>query len=173
MKLFSVLLVCLACGAGRMAAQSNQPSASGGQTQGSVPTKEPPEATTPGSGDLHGRSFEILSDTHGVDFNPYVRGILRTIYAGWLRLMPDEAKPPTRAKGETAIRFSISPDGQILAMHLDSSTHDDLLNRAAWGAITGVGQFPPLPASFKGPDLELRVHFLVNTPPAGSGEQQK
>jgi hypothetical protein len=29
-----------------------------------------------------------------------------------------------------------------------------------------VGQFPPLPASFKGPHLELRIDFLVNkTPP--------
>ena len=59
---------------------------------------------------------------------------------------------------------AVLPDGNIAdnGMHLDSSTHDDALNRAAWGSITGVGQFPPLPAQFHGPNLELRITYLVN-----------
>lgn len=109
---------------------------------------------------------EVLSDTQGVDFGPYLRRILGDIYRSWLPLIPEEARPPLNKQGETQIRFTILPDGRIGAMHLDGSTHDQALDRAAWGGITGVGQFPPLPASFHGPNLELRINFLVNMQPA-------
>ena len=68
-------------------------------------------------------------------------------------------------QGETLIRFTILPDGRIGAMTLDGSTHDQAIARAAWGSITGVGQFPPLPKEFHGPNLELRIHYLVNKNP--------
>lgn len=105
------------------------------------------------------------TDDVGVDFNPYLRKILRQIYVTWLPLIPEEARPPLNKQGTTLVRFTILPNGQIGAMHLDGSSHDDALNRAAWGSITGVGQFPPLPAEFKGPNLELRIHYLVNKDP--------
>ncbi len=105
---------------------------------------------------------EILSDTQGVNFNPYLKRILQEIYDQWIPLIPEEARPPLRKSGVTMIRFTILPDGNIGGMNLDDSTHDDALNRAAWGSIIGVGQFPPLPSQFHGPNLELRIHFLVN-----------
>ena len=105
---------------------------------------------------------DILSDTMGVDFNPYLKRLLREIYNTWIPLIPEEARPPLNKQGVTQIRFTILPDGHIGAMHLEGSTHDDALNRAAWGSITGVGQFQPLPKEFHGPNLELRIHYLVN-----------
>ncbi|GGA74090.1 hypothetical protein GCM10011507_26810 [Edaphobacter acidisoli] len=109
---------------------------------------------------------EVLSDTQGVDFGPYLRRILGDIRRSWIPQIPEEARPPLNKQGETLIRFTILPDGRIGAMHLDGSTHDQAIDRAAWGGIVGVGQFPPLPASFHGPQLELRIEFLVNiTPP--------
>ncbi len=108
---------------------------------------------------------DILSDTMGVDFNPYLRRILHDIYVTWLPLIPEEARPPLNKSGETLIRFSILPDGRIGGMRLDGSTQDQALDRAAWGSITGVGQFPPLPKEFHGPNLELRIHYLVNKTP--------
>ena len=105
---------------------------------------------------------EILSDTQGVNFNPYLQRILREIYDQWIPLIPEEAKPPLRKSGVTQIRFTILPDGNIGTMKIDGSTHDDALNRAAWGSILGVNQFPPLPSQFHGPNLELRIHYLVN-----------
>ncbi|MBE7159587.1 MAG: TonB C-terminal domain-containing protein [Rhodospirillales bacterium] len=115
-----------------------------------------------GGSDLGMGPAEILSDTQGVNFQPYLRRILQEIYDQWIPLIPEEARPPLRKAGVTQIRFTILPDGTIGAMHLDGSTHDDALNRAAWGSITGVGQFPALPAQFHGPNLELRIHYLVN-----------
>lgn len=115
-----------------------------------------------GGSDLGMGPAEILSDTQGVNFNPYLQRILREIYDQWIPLIPEEARPPLSKSGITMIRFTILPDGTIGAMHLDGSTHDDALNHAAWGSITGVNQFPPLPSQFHGPNLELRIHYLVN-----------
>ena len=109
-----------------------------------------------------GQGVDILSDTQGVNFQPYMQRILREIYEQWIPLIPEEAQPPLRKQGVTLVRFTINPDGSIGQMWLDGSTHDDALNRAAWGSIPAVGKFPPLPKEFHGPNLELRIHFLVN-----------
>ncbi len=108
---------------------------------------------------------EVLSDTQGVDFDPYLRRILSDIKRNWDPLIPAEAGSPLFKQGETWIRFSIGPDGSITAMHLDGSTHDEAINRSCWGSITSEGQFPPLPTAFHGPNLELRIHYLVNKSP--------
>ncbi len=105
---------------------------------------------------------EILSDTMGVNFDPYLKKILREIYEVWIPQLPQEAYPPLNKQGVTQLRFIILPDGKIGGIFLEGSTHDDALNRAAWGSITGVGQFPALPAEFHGPNLTLRIHYLVN-----------
>ncbi|HLI76907.1 MAG TPA: TonB family protein [Acidobacteriaceae bacterium] len=115
--------------------------------------------------------MDILSDTQGVDFKPYVRSILTMIYDHWIPLLPEDARPPRRLAGTTLVRFTISKDGGIQSMHLDGSTHQDSLNRAAWGAITGVHTFPPLPDEFHGPSLELRIRFQVNQENTGTPTQ--
>jgi hypothetical protein len=119
-------------------------------------TTQPPRSEVPG--------VEILSDTEGVDFGPYIRRILTDIKRNWLPLIPEEARPPASMQSETLIRVSILPDGRISAMNLDGSSQQINIDRAAWGAITGEGQFPPLPANFKGPSVELRISFLTNRP---------
>lgn len=119
----------------------------------------------PGHGPLNLGGAEVLSDTQGVDFGPYLRRILGDIKRNWDPLIPPEAGSPLFKQGETWIRFSINPDGTIKEMHLDGSTHDEAINRSCWGSITSEGQFPPLPTQFKGPNLELRIHYLVNKNP--------
>jgi outer membrane biosynthesis protein TonB len=118
-----------------------------------------------GASPLNMGGAEILSDTQGVDFNPYLRRLLADIYRNWLPLIPEEARPPLSKQGETLVRFTILPDGRIGGMWLDGSTHDDAINRSAWGSITSEGQFPPLPSQFRGPNLELRIHYFVNKQP--------
>lgn len=121
------------------------------------------------SGQEPASTFEVLSDTQGVDFGPYLRSVLHSVQAKWQTLLPAKVQKPTLAKGVTAIRFKISPDGKVSGMSLDASTHDDELNRAAWNAIKGQ-QFAPLPAAFTGPNLEIRILFRVNEPSATSPE---
>lgn len=109
-----------------------------------------------------GTSIDILSDTQGFDFRPYLAKILREVYTQWLPLIPAEARSPQNKQGTTEVHFTINHDGTVASIHLDSSTGDDALNRAASGSLTGVGHFPPLPDQFHGPNLELRIHYLVN-----------
>jgi TonB family protein len=104
-------------------------------------------------------SVDLLSDTQGVDFQPYMKLILSKIDGQWTPLLPADAR---LNPGETQIRFTINPDGTIAAMHLEGSSQNEALNRAAWGSITGVGHFPALPKDFHGQNLELRIHFRVN-----------
>ena len=108
--------------------------------------------------------MEILSDTQGVDFAKYLQRLLSDIRRGWLPLIPEECRPPLNKQGITGVRFAILPDGRIApgSMHLDYSTHDVAIDRAAWGSITGLGQAQPLPKEFHGPNLELRIEFRVN-----------
>ena len=105
---------------------------------------------------------DVLSDTRGVNFNPYIRGVVRAIHDRWVPLLPPEARAPKLEKGTTVVRFRLGPDGTMQAIKLEESSRDVALNRAAWRAITDAGQFPPLPKEFTGPNLELRMRFLVN-----------
>ena len=106
---------------------------------------------------------EILSDTLGTDFGPYIKHLLRTTQAAWYPLIPEECYPPLNKTGMTLIRFTINTDGKIApgSMHLDNSTRDIAIDKAAWGSITSQGQFQPLPATFKGPNIELRIQFNI------------
>ena len=105
--------------------------------------------------------MEVLSDTMGVDFGPYLKRLKRVITAQWYPLIPEECYPPLNKEGQTLIRFTIQPNGVVSAMHLDGSTHDIAIDKAAWGGITGVGQMPPLPPEFKGENLQLRIQFVI------------
>ena len=116
-----------------------------------------PVGHTGGSGEA-----EILSDTMGVDFGPYIKRLLIRIRAAWIPLLPEETEPPLNKEGMTLIRFRIEPDGHLSYMHLDDSTHDPAIDRAAWSSINSQGQFPPLPAEFKGPNLDLRIQFVIS-----------
>ena len=109
-----------------------------------------------------GTGVEILSDTRGVDFTDYIKRLLRMVKSAWLPLIPEECYPPLSKEGTTLIRFTIEPNGVVSAMHLDDSTHDRAIDKAAWGAITGVGQFAPLPKEYKGQNLELRIQFIIS-----------
>jgi hypothetical protein len=110
---------------------------------------------------------EVLSDMEGVDFTAYLRRLVSDVQRNWDPLLPPEAGSPLFKQGESYIRFTILPDGTIkdASMHLDGSTHDEAINRSAWGSITSEGQFPPLPKNFHGPEFVLRLHFLVNKQP--------
>ena len=110
-----------------------------------------------------GTGVEIISDTRGVDFTDYIKRILRMIKAGWLPLIPEECYPPLSKEGTTLIHFTIAKNGQLTdPMILEDSTHDRAIDKAAWGAINGVGQYPPLPAAYTGQTLELRIQFIIS-----------
>jgi len=106
--------------------------------------------------------LDVLSDTMGVDFGPYLSRVLQNVRQNWYNLIPDSARAPIMKKGKVAIEFAITKDGSVAGMKLVGTSNDVALDRAAWGGITASNPFPPLPSEFKGPYLALRFYFYYN-----------
>jgi len=113
-------------------------------------------------------AVDILSDTMGVDFGPYIERVVYDTERAWYPIIPEEARPPFDKQGETYIEFVILPNGNVTDMHLVGPSGDVALDRAAWAGITGASPFPPLPKAFKGPFLKLRFEFMYNEQPGGN-----
>jgi TonB family protein len=108
---------------------------------------------------------DILSDTMGVDFGPYLRRVIDATKRSWYPIIPESARPPLDKQGRVGIRFKIYPDGSVKEMTLEFPSGDVSLDRAAWGGILGASPYPKLPKDFKGPFLELRFGFYYNLDP--------
>jgi len=107
-------------------------------------------------------SIEILSDTLGVDFGPYMKRLRFAVQTHWDPLIPQAARPPEMKKGVVVIELSISKDGRVQGMKLASGSGDVALDRAAWGAIVDAIPLPKLPAEFAGDYLKIRTRFFYN-----------
>src|SRR5579872_5617441 len=107
-------------------------------------------------------AVDILSDTMGVDFGPYLARILEDVRRNWYNLIPEEARSPLFKQGKLAIQFVIDKNGNVEGMKLIAPSGDVALDRAAWGGITASNPFPPLPKEFNGPYLALRFRFYYN-----------
>jgi TonB family protein len=124
--------------------------ASGAGMRGPAPGKDP----NGGSG------ARILSDTMGVNFDPWLQKLVRETYRTWDPLIPDEVLPPINKRGEVAIVFTVLPNGRLVpkSMTLVGRSGDVALDRAAWGAIESA-DYPPLPREFPGPNIQIELVF--------------
>lgn len=113
---------------------------------------------------------EILTDTMGVDFGPYLARIVQTVRQNWYNLLPPSVYPPIMKQGKLSIEFVILKDGNVSGMMVRTSSGDPALDRAAWASITASNPFPPLPREFvalalqqtKAPYLGLRFYYFYN-----------
>ena len=108
---------------------------------------------------------EILTDTMGVDFGPYLTRIVQIVRQNWYSLMPPSVYPPILKQGKLSIEFVILKDGKMTGMVVHTSSGDVALDRAAWGSITASTPFPPLPKEFPGQLLGLRFYYFYNLTP--------
>jgi len=110
----------------------------------------------------HGRqmgNLEVLSDTMGVDFGPYLQRILHDVRQNWYNAIPESAE---MKHGNLIIEFAITKDGKVAGMKQVTTSGDIPLDRAAWAGITASDPFPPLPSEFGGEYLALRFRFFYN-----------
>jgi TonB family protein len=105
---------------------------------------------------------DVISDTKGVDFGPYLSRILRAVRVNWYSRIPESARAPLMKKGKVSIQFDIMKTGQITGMEVVGTSGDPSLDGAAIGGINQSGPFPPLPTQFQGQYLALRFHFFYN-----------
>ncbi len=117
-----------------------------------------------GQGSPHGAvgGMDVLSDTMGVDFGPYLQRVLHDVRENWYQLIPEVARAPLMKRGRVSIEFAILKNGQVAGLRIVGPSGDISLDRAAYGGITASIPFSPLPAEFKGQYLALRFHFFYN-----------
>jgi len=106
--------------------------------------------------------MDVLSDTMGVDFGPYLARVLHDVRENWYRIIPESARAPLMKKGKVSIEFAILKNGQVAGLQIVGTSGDVALDRAAYGGITASKPFPPLPSEFSGQYLALRFHFYYN-----------
>jgi TonB family protein len=104
-------------------------------------------------------NLDVLSDTMGVDFGPYLKRVLQDVKQNWYNAIPESAQ---MKKGKLSIEFAITKDGKVAGMKLVASSGDVPLDRAAWAGITASDPFQPLPSEFGGQYLALRFTFFYN-----------
>jgi outer membrane biosynthesis protein TonB len=141
----------------QLARQARGAGQSGGDMGANAPSQHP---------GLQG-GVDILSDTMGWDYGPYIQRVIYETKRAWYPIIPEAAQPPLLKQGRVGIRFRIMPDGSVQpgSMKLEFPSGDVSLDRAAWGGITGATPYPAIPKEFKGPYLELRFVFLYNIQP--------
>lgn len=113
--------------------------------------------------------YDVLSDTMGVDFGPYLARVVHDVRANWITLIPEAARAPLMKRGRVVIEFAILKDGSVAGLKLRSPSGDIALDRAAWGGITASNPFPQLPPEFRGQYLALRFYFFYNEDPEKEG----
>jgi TonB family protein len=117
-----------------------------------------------GGGPGMGYGVQILSDTQGFDFNPYIQRLLASLKRNWEAVMPESARMGDR--GSVFTSFTINRDGSVSSPDpvLDRTSGKDPLDNAAMSAIHASNPFEPLPSGFHGQNLRLRIVFLYNLP---------
>src|SRR5437879_6415616 len=105
--------------------------------------------------------MEVLTDTRGIDFIPYVARVKSSVKENWFALIPPAAQ---QKKGRVILEFSILKDGSVAGLKVVESPLDTMLVRPAFGSVTRANPFPPLPADFKGPYVSLRFNYWYNLP---------
>ena len=107
-------------------------------------------------------NLEVLTDTQGVDFAPYLSRVLGAIRKNWYNLVPPEARAPEMKSGKVSIEFVILREGLVAGMHVTAPSGDVAMDRAAWDGITASIPSLLCRSQFTGPYLALRFHFYYN-----------
>ena len=105
----------------------------------------------------------ILSDTYGVDLDPYLRRIYFIVRANWYSLIPELIY--TGRKGRVTIVFDISKIGQIANMNVVARSGTTPYDNAAVGSLNLSSPLPALPKYFPGNHVTLQYTFLYNLAP--------
>ena len=103
---------------------------------------------------------QILSDTKGYDFGPYMNQVLNKVRSNWL--IPDSAI--FGKKGRVVIDFTITKNWDIADCHIVLESGERSLDGAAKSAIDTSNPFQRLPSGFSGNELQLRFGFYYNMP---------
>jgi TonB family protein len=138
---------------------ARQQAEGGGQGSGGVGTGIPdannPNFNMPGP--------QILSDTMGVDFDPYLLRVYLIVQRNWYSVIPEIAR--MGRKGRVVLEFTIHKDGSVDNLQMMDGSGTSSMDSAALSSIRFSNPFPPLPAEFPGGFVHLRFGYFYNMSP--------
>jgi len=107
--------------------------------------------------------LEVLGDTMGVEFGPYLRMSLRSrIREGWQAAVGQQKLPLPAERKLVVAEFTILKDGTIGDVKLAESSGDAGLDHTGLDGITKSAPFPALPDEFKGQSIRVRCSLFYN-----------
>lgn len=119
-------------------------------------------STGPQNPNLYIPGPQILSDTMGVDFHPYLLRMLALVRRNWYAVIPEIARLGRR--GRVVLQFSILRDGSVPDLSLAEGSGTHSLDSAALVSIRLSNPFPALPQEFPGEDIRMQFTYLYNLP---------
>lgn len=106
---------------------------------------------------------QILSDTMGVDFDPYLLRVYLAVRRNWYAVIPEIARLGKR--GRVVLQFHILRNGSVQSLSLEDPSGTPSMDSAAMSSIRLSDPFPPLPGEFPGADIRLRFVYFYNMSP--------
>jgi TonB family protein len=108
---------------------------------------------------------EVLTDTGGVNFAPYLAKVRRIVRSHWMLMIPSQVRPPLSKEGKVSIDFYVMKHGKVEGVKIHRSSGDEALDHAALASITTSSPFPPLPSEFTGERAGMRFIYFYNVQP--------
>jgi TonB family protein len=109
-----------------------------------------------------GSNLQLLSDSTGFDFKPYLMQVLASVRRNWMSVIPESVKMGRR--GQVLIQFIIDRHGAVPKLVIATSSGTEAFDRAAVAGVSMSNPFPPLPAEFKGDQIRVQLAFSYNAP---------
>jgi TonB family protein len=138
--------------------------ARGGGGQGHVvvgdleqPPDLAPSPRQPGQQQRLGSSLELMSDTKGADFKPYLIQVLALVKKNWYAVIPESARLGNH--GVVEVQFIIDRTGQVPKLVIATESGSGALDRAAVAGVGASQPFPPFPKDFTGLQIRLQLSF--------------
>jgi hypothetical protein len=114
--------------------------------------------------------LELLTDTEGIDFNPYLLTVLLSVRQNWYSLLPPSVK--SAQQGINTAEFRVLQNGKVPVdfLKLTVQSGNEEFDRASLTAIRTATPFSNLPEKFSQPFIVLRITFYYNMPRKSSVE---
>jgi outer membrane biosynthesis protein TonB len=121
-------------------------------------------------------TFEVLSATHGADFEDYLNKLEASVKRNWYTVMPESAL--MGKKGIVSLTLHIQRDGTLPADDptFQSVSGTEAFDKAVVDSIRNSAPFEHLPSSVQSRNIKLRVVFYYNLPvdlPKGTSHPSK
>ncbi|HWP86197.1 MAG TPA: TonB family protein [Terriglobia bacterium] len=106
---------------------------------------------------------QILSDTMGVNFDPYLLRVYLSVQRNWYSVIPEIAR--LGRKGRVILQFRILKNGAVQDLQMMDGSGTASMDQAALSSIRLSNPFPPLPPEFPGDEIVLRFGYYYNMRP--------